>query len=81
MRAPLAQRVSGVATTGCGTFTLGSSRQTGSEPLGASRVPIDDRKLCAGDHHRAEPGTTDRRVWSETGCTCLLVTSVRDVLG
>lgn len=41
---------------------------------------IDDRKLRAGDYNRAEPGTTDRRVWSETGCLCVLITSTRDVL-
>ena len=42
---------------------------------------IDDRKLYAGDYNRAEPGTGDKRVWSETGCTCVLITSTRDVLG
>lgn len=41
---------------------------------------IDDRKLYPGDYNRAEPGTGDRRVWSETGCACVLVTSTRDVL-
>jgi len=41
---------------------------------------IDDRKLHPGDHNRADPGTRDRRVWSETGCTCVLVTSPGDVL-
>jgi anti-sigma factor ChrR (cupin superfamily) len=41
---------------------------------------IEDRKLLPGDHNRAEPGTGDTRVWSETGCTCVLVTSFRDVL-
>jgi anti-sigma factor ChrR (cupin superfamily) len=41
---------------------------------------IDDRKLCPGDYNRAEPGTGDKRVWSETGCTCVLVTSTRDQL-
>lgn len=41
---------------------------------------IDDRKLYPGDYNRAEPGTSDARVWSETGCTCLLITSTRDVL-
>jgi anti-sigma factor ChrR (cupin superfamily) len=41
---------------------------------------IDDRKLYPGDYNRAEPGTRDRRVWSETGCTCVLVTSFHDVL-
>jgi anti-sigma factor ChrR (cupin superfamily) len=42
---------------------------------------IDDRKLHPGDYNRAEPGTGDKRVWSETGCTCILITSTRDVLG
>ncbi len=41
---------------------------------------IDDRKLVPGDYNRAEPGTGDSRVWSETGCTCVLITSYRDVL-
>jgi len=42
---------------------------------------IDDRKLYPGDYNRAERGTGDKRVWSETGCTCVLMTSTRDVLG
>ena len=42
---------------------------------------IDDRKLFAGDYHRAEPGTAHKRVWSEAGCTCILMTSTRDVIG
>jgi anti-sigma factor ChrR (cupin superfamily) len=41
---------------------------------------IDERKLYPGDYNRAEPGTADKRVWSETGCTCFLVTSTKDVL-
>jgi anti-sigma factor ChrR (cupin superfamily) len=41
---------------------------------------IDDRKLYPGDYNRAEPGTADSRVWSETGCTCVLITSTRDEL-
>jgi anti-sigma factor ChrR (cupin superfamily) len=41
---------------------------------------IDDRKLHPGDYNRGEPGTADRRVWSETGCTCVLITSHQDVL-
>lgn len=41
---------------------------------------IDDRKLHAGDYSRADPGTGDKRVWSKTGCTCVLVTSTLDVL-
>ena len=42
---------------------------------------IDDRKLVPGDYNRAAPGTADKRVWSETGCTCVLITSPSDVLG
>ena len=42
---------------------------------------IEDRKLFPGDYNRGEPGTGDKRVWSETGCTCVLITSTADVLG
>lgn len=42
---------------------------------------IDDRKLYPGDYNRAEAGSGDKRVWSETGCSCVLVTSTRDRLG
>jgi anti-sigma factor ChrR (cupin superfamily) len=41
---------------------------------------IDERKLYPGDYNRAEPGTGDKRVWSETGCTCVLITSAKDAL-
>ena len=41
---------------------------------------IEDRKLYPGDYNRAEAGTADQRVWSETGCACVLITSTRDVL-
>lgn len=41
---------------------------------------IDDRKLYPGDYNRAEPGSGDQRVWSETGCACVLITSTRDLL-
>ena len=41
---------------------------------------IDERKLFPGDYNYGAPGATDERVWSETGCTCLLVTSINDVL-
>lgn len=42
---------------------------------------IDDRKLHPGDYYRAEPRSADKRVWSETGCTCVLDTSTQDVIG
>lgn len=41
---------------------------------------IEDRKLEPGDYARAEPGTADHRVWSATGCMCLLITSPSDQL-
>jgi hypothetical protein len=42
---------------------------------------IEDRKLYPGDYNRGEPGTADKRVWSETGCVCVLITSPSDILG
>jgi hypothetical protein len=42
---------------------------------------IDHRKLYPGEYYRAEAGTADQRVWSETGCTCVLMTSPSDMLG
>jgi anti-sigma factor ChrR (cupin superfamily) len=41
---------------------------------------IDDRKLYPGDYNRAAAPTGDKRVWSEAGCTCVLVTSTKDIL-
>ena len=41
---------------------------------------IEDRLLKPGDYNRGEPGTGDVRVFSETGCTCVLMTSSRDIL-
>ena len=41
---------------------------------------IDDRKLNPGDYSRADAGSVDRRIRSETGCTCVLMTSSEDIL-
>jgi ChrR-like protein with cupin domain len=41
---------------------------------------IDERKLVPGDYNYGAPGASDERVWSETGCTCVLITSTRDIL-
>jgi anti-sigma factor ChrR (cupin superfamily) len=41
---------------------------------------IDGRKLFPGDYNYGAPATGDERVWSETGCTCVLVTSIRDTI-
>jgi hypothetical protein len=41
---------------------------------------VDDRTLYPGDFIHSEAGSVDLRVWSETGCTCFLVTSTNDAL-
>jgi hypothetical protein len=41
-------------------------------------LKVDDRTLSPGDFLRSAAGSVDRRVWSETGCTCFLVTSTQD---
>jgi anti-sigma factor ChrR (cupin superfamily) len=42
---------------------------------------INGRKLVPGDYNYGAPGALDESVWSETGCTCVLVTSTKDTLG
>jgi anti-sigma factor ChrR (cupin superfamily) len=42
---------------------------------------IEDRLLHPGDYNYGPPGGRDKRVYSETGCTCVLITSTEDVLG
>lgn len=42
---------------------------------------VDDETLHPGDYLRSEPSTADARVYSETGCTCVLITSIDDELG
>lgn len=41
---------------------------------------IDARKLVPGGYNRRATGAGDERVWSETGCTCFLATSTKNVL-
>src|SRR6185437_14884009 len=41
---------------------------------------IDERKLVPGDYNYGPPGARDDRVWSATGCSCVLVTSTQDGL-
>jgi anti-sigma factor ChrR (cupin superfamily) len=41
---------------------------------------IDERRLVPGDCNYGAPGASDDCVWSETGCTCVLITSTQDVL-
>lgn len=39
---------------------------------------IGERKLYPGDFNLGQPGELDSFVYSETGCTCVLITSTRD---
>jgi hypothetical protein len=41
---------------------------------------IEDQLLRPGDYHVARAGAVDQRVYSETGCTCVLITSLRDAI-
>jgi anti-sigma factor ChrR (cupin superfamily) len=41
---------------------------------------VDDQTFRPGDYRRAKAGTVDRRVWTKTGCTCVLITSFRDAI-
>jgi quercetin dioxygenase-like cupin family protein len=42
---------------------------------------IDEHKLRPGDFLCAQPGSRHLLIYSETGCTCLVVTSTEDKLG
>jgi anti-sigma factor ChrR (cupin superfamily) len=59
-----------------------SHRHDGVEELYLlhGELHIDGRTLHAGDFIHAEAGTMDHRVWSEKGCTCLLMTSLKDMI-
>jgi len=43
-------------------------------------LKVDERTLYPGDFIHNEAGSIDHRVWSETGCTCFLMTSTDDAL-
>ena len=43
-------------------------------------LKVDDRTLYPGDLIHSEADSVDHRVWSETGCTCLLMASTKDAL-
>jgi anti-sigma factor ChrR (cupin superfamily) len=57
-------------------------RHAGTEELHLLHgvLNVDDRTLYPGDFIHAEAGSVDQRVWSDTGCTCFLVTSAKDAL-
>jgi anti-sigma factor ChrR (cupin superfamily) len=41
---------------------------------------VNDQLLHPGDYFRGETGAVDYRVWSETGCTCVLLSSLQDLI-
>jgi quercetin dioxygenase-like cupin family protein len=43
-------------------------------------LKVDERTLYPGDFIHSEADSVDHRVWSETGCTCFLMTSTEDAL-
>lgn len=57
-------------------------RHAGTEELHLLHgiLRVDDRTLYPGDFIHSEAGSVDHRVWSETGCTCFLMTSTEDAL-
>jgi hypothetical protein len=57
-------------------------RHAGTEELHLLHgvLKVDERTLYPGDFIHSEAGSVDRRVWSETGCTCFLMTSTEDAL-
>ena len=63
-----------------GTYPAHTHAATEELHLLEGELWIDGRKLYPGDYNLGRPGEGDQRVYSETGCTCLLVTSTKDVL-
>ncbi|MGH9687065.1 MAG: cupin domain-containing protein [Candidatus Acidiferrales bacterium] len=57
-------------------------RHAGTEELHLLHgvLNVDDRTLYPGDFIHSEAGSVGHRVWSETGCTCFLMTSTKDTL-
>ena len=57
-------------------------RDGGTEELHLLDGELLDRRqeLYPGGYNVAERGTADTRVWTETGCTCVLIASTGDVL-
>ena len=78
---PAANRVSMLVRLAPGT-DYPSHRHEGIEELHMlhGELIVDDTTYYPGDYRKADAGTVDRRVWSETGCTCVLVTSYHDAI-
>ncbi len=75
------QRVSMLVKLAAGA-TYPSHTHAGVEELYLldGELTIDGRRLYPGDYNRAEPGTSDSCVRTESGCTCVLITSISDLL-
>lgn len=75
------ERVSMLVRLGAGT-DYPPHEHAGVEELHLldGELRVDDRKLYPGDYLRSEPGSVDHRVWSETGCTCVLIACTGDVI-
>lgn len=73
------QRVAMVVRLAPGS-TYPPHRHAGVEELYllAGVLIIDEKTLYPGDYVRADAGSIDHRVWTRTGCTCLLLTSTED---
>lgn len=73
-------RVSMLVRVGPGA-SYPANTHTGMEELYLleGELRIDNHKISAGDCRYGAAGTNER-VWSDTGCTCLLITSTRDAL-
>jgi len=59
-----------------------SHRHAGVEELHLlhGELIVDEKLLRPGDYIHAEAGSEDHRVYSETGCTCVLMTSTDDAI-
>jgi quercetin dioxygenase-like cupin family protein len=57
-------------------------RHAGAEELHLlhGELIVDEKLLRAGDYLHSEAGSEDHRVHSETGCTCVLMTSTDDAI-
>lgn len=41
---------------------------------------VNEKMIYPGDYYRAEAGSIDHRVWTQTGCSCVLLTSTRNIM-
>ena len=41
---------------------------------------VNEKMIYPGDYHRAEAGSIDHRVWTQTGCSCVLIASTQNTM-